>query len=258
MCAKTKAELLKLTEELPEDGFFLEHSRQRELTYIERSYSRWLEILALVQERLPNLPTRSCLDVGVSPLTFLLAGHFRKVTGLDLTGALRSRCEQAGISHREGGVTSDSSLLGMDKVDCVFCLEVLEHLHANPVKALSRLHAVLQPGGLLVLSTPNMMCLANRVLMLLNGRLHHFTYPPFSLEDPAHGFAHDRIYMPTELRSYFEAAGFHRVETRYQLHVDDKAQEGRPPLSRLVSPVPALIKRTIPSLRDGIIMLGRA
>ena len=109
-----------------------------------------------------------------------------------------------------------------------------------------------------MLSTPNLMCLANRVLMLLNKRLHHFTYPPFNTEDPTHGFAHDRIYMPSELRGYFDAAGFQRNEIRYQLHVDDRAQDGRPLLSRLISLMPGLLKRFFPSLRDGIIMLGRA
>ena len=38
--------------------------------------------------------------------------------------------------------------------DCVFCIEVLEHV-PNPWGALSEIHRVLRPGGVLALSVPN-------------------------------------------------------------------------------------------------------
>jgi hypothetical protein len=87
--------------------------------------------------------------------------------------------------------------------------------------------------------------------------LHHFTYPPFSIVDEAHGFGHDRIYMPAELRDYFAASGFQQIWTRYQYHVDDLGHENDTPLQRFISLGPAIMKRLIPPLRDGIVMIGR-
>ncbi len=253
---KTKADLLALTARQPEGAFFQEHSRVREVAYINRSFRRWTEILATARARLPNLEKRSCLDVGVSPFTFLLGSHFATVRGLDLSGAFRPRCEAAGITLHEGGVTSDQAVAGIEKVDCIFFLEVLEHLHANPVEVLKRLRSVLREGGILVLSTPNMVCFGHRVAMLANRKLRHFTYPAFAVADEAHGFGHDRIYMPAELREYFQAAGFRRSETLYHYHIDDTAQANRSLGQRTASMLPALVKRLWPSMRDSLVMVG--
>jgi SAM-dependent methyltransferase len=244
---RTMAELLALTEAQPDDAFFQEHSRKRELDYIEKSYTRWMEILELVRERLPNTRELSCLDIGTSPFTFLLPGHFKKVSGLDLTAAFRPRCEAVGVTLYEGGVTVDKAVAQVEPVDCILFLEVIEHLHVNPVKVLGRLRSALRKGGLLVVSTPNMMCFANRIRMLLNRKLSGLDYPPFTNDDEAHGFGHDRIYMPAELREYMQACGFQDVEIAYQLHY------GEAPGRRLI---PQLVKRVIPSTRDGMVGFG--
>jgi len=252
----SKSELLALTQSLPPDSFFQEHSRARELDYIERSYGRWMEVIALAKKNLGDTKTLSCLDVGCSPFTFLLQGYFKEVSVLDLTDSYRSRCEASGIKLYGGGVTSDSAVSRIGKVDCVFCLEVLEHLHANPVEVIGRLRSVLRSGGALILSTPNMMCFANRVNMLLNKRLRHFTYPPFSENDPAHGFAHDRIYSPAELEDYFRESGFGRVKTSYLYHFNDIRLVGLPPWRRLVGGMVQSLKGVVPSFRDSTVMLG--
>jgi SAM-dependent methyltransferase len=252
----TKSELLACTSSLPDDAFFQEHSRTRELTYIGRSYGRWMEIINLVRRHLPNIQERSCLDVGCSPFTFLLRGYFKKVSALDLTDAFQQRCRAASIRLYGGGLASSQAVAQVEKVDCVFCLEVLEHLHANPVDVISRLHSVLLDGGLLVLSTPNLMCFANRINMVLNKKLRHFTYPPFSEDDAAHGFAHDRIYSPAELQDYFRSSGFREVRTSYLYHFDDLRHVGLPCWRRLLSVIPQVVKAVVPPLRDGTIMLG--
>jgi hypothetical protein len=138
-----------------------------------------------------------------------------------------------------------------------FFLEVIEHVHQSPVDILKSLRGLLNPGGLLILSTPNMMCFANRVAMLFNKKLKSFTYPPFSLKDGAHWFGHDRIYMPAELRDYFVESGFQNVETLYPRHFDDLAHENFGLLGRVKSMVPAAAKSIFPSMRDGVALVGR-
>jgi SAM-dependent methyltransferase len=256
-CPATKAELLAITNDLPDGAFFQEHSRIREIAYIQRSFTRWTEIMNIARQYLPRPEKLACLDIGVSPFTFLLKNLFGQVFALDLSDSFRQRCESFGILLRGGGVTSDTALAALEKVDCVFCLEVLEHLHADPVRVVSGIRSVLRPGGVLILSTPNMMCFANRVLMLCNRKLHHFTYPPFSIIDEAHGFGHDRIYAPAELREYFAASGFKEIDTLYQLHINDMAHENDTAWQRIISVGPFIIKRLLPAMRDGVIMVGR-
>ena len=50
--------------------------------------------------------------------------------------------------------------------DVVTCLEVIEHLH-NPDNLIKEIYRVLKPGGVLILSTPNLASLTNRLLLLL-------------------------------------------------------------------------------------------
>lgn len=252
---RTKTDLFELAKALPDDAYFLEHSRSRELEYIERSYARWAETIELVQNRFPNFKGSTCLDIGTSPFTFLLNGHFQKVSGLDLSSAFSARCAAAGIQLYVGGVMRDETLAQIEKVDCIFFLEVLEHLHENPVNVLARLRSLLRPGGLLVFSTPNLACLANRVLMLLNRKLRYLDHPPYKTPDSAHGFGHDRIFMPIELWEYARASGFSEVEVAYQRHVLSHAGLSLP--RRLRALVPGIIKYLVPSTRDGTIVFAR-
>jgi len=50
--------------------------------------------------------------------------------------------------------------------DLVFMTEVLEHL-VYPDRALAEINRILRPGGYLLVSTPNLACLPNRVLLPL-------------------------------------------------------------------------------------------
>jgi len=78
----------------------------------------------------------------------------------------------------------------------VFAGEVVEHT-INDNKFLEELFRVLKPGGLLILTTPNLTSLGNRLLMLF-GKLPRFAYSEF----------HYRIYNPTLIKSKIEHAGF--------------------------------------------------
>ncbi len=52
-----------------------------------------------------------------------------------------------------------------EQFDVVFCLEIIEHLF-SPDALLRDLHSVLKPGGVLILSTPNLAYWLNRLLLL--------------------------------------------------------------------------------------------
>ena len=88
--------------------------------------------------------------------------------------------------------------------DLVLFCEVLEHLTVNPVYTLSEIHRVLKPGGMLVLSTPN-VARPDAVLRLLRGRN---IYDPYHLGAPLMGSRHSREYTFGELRELIDGCGF--------------------------------------------------
>lgn len=256
----TAADLAKwldhATEAADSDASCLEGSRKRERDYTQASLYRWHEI---VQRLLTLRHRQTCLDIGTSPFTFVLPRFFHETHTLDYSDMMATRCASAGVRFHLGGITllkgDVTAPVPADMFDCILCLEVLEHLHLNPVDILRMLQSRLKPGGTLILSTPNMMSLGNRIRMLMNRKLNHFSYPPFAdNQHPQHGHGHDRIYMPAELREYLASTGWHTYRLGYHgLRVSDRSR--RWSLGSLLAGLTAVpLKAVLPSLRQLILI----
>ncbi|MBM4040675.1 MAG: methyltransferase domain-containing protein [Planctomycetes bacterium] len=61
--------------------------------------------------------------------------------------------------------------------DCVACVDGLEHLE-NPFHTIREFARVLRPGGLLVVSTPNVSAIRSRFRFLMSGFHNKFKRPP--------------------------------------------------------------------------------
>jgi SAM-dependent methyltransferase len=94
-----------------------------------------------------------------------------------LVEAFRERLAIEGVdAHYSSESVKAGSLLALPYEDGMFaravCLDVLEHLRFDEQpRALSELHRVLQPGGELLVTVPNLAHLQSRVHFLLLGRL---------------------------------------------------------------------------------------
>jgi SAM-dependent methyltransferase len=162
--------------------------------------------------------TGACLELGANPYftTYLLDRHTR----LDLTLANyfgeAGECTQP-VSYVPPGSTErveverrsrlfnieeDVFPYDADTFDVVLFCEILEHLLMDPVAVLRQIHRVLKPGGILVLTTPNVARLEN-VLALLNGA---------NIYDPYSGYGpygrHNREYNRHELHRLLDFTGF--------------------------------------------------
>jgi SAM-dependent methyltransferase len=106
------------------------------------------------------------LDVGCATgyiaIMLLNAGH--RVTGLELNPGMAARAREAGVEVIEHDL-EEPLPLPAGSVDAVHACEVIEHLF-DTEGFLRELHRVLVPGGVLILSTPNLNSLANRFRVL--------------------------------------------------------------------------------------------
>jgi glycosyltransferase involved in cell wall biosynthesis/SAM-dependent methyltransferase len=90
----------------------------------------------------------------------------------------------------------------------VLCCELLEHLRRDPMRMMSEIYRILRDGGVLVLTTPNIVSLrALNAVIQGNHPGFYNRYP-----DPYGQFAddskHEREYTPVEISKLLEAAGF--------------------------------------------------
>ncbi len=91
--------------------------------------------------------------------------------------------------------------------DRVLCLEGIEHTQ-NPFQLAREMHRVLRPGGLVMLSTPNIHNLRSRVKFLLRGTLYWFDSREVT------GVGHISVMPLFILRHLLAEAGFRDVRVK--------------------------------------------
>jgi SAM-dependent methyltransferase len=132
-----------------------------EAGYLEYHRRRYQDTLRL----LPPGAGRRLLDVGSFPghLSALAQARGWEVVGLNNTiegaGAwteFLARCEARKIAIRSCEVEREPFPVPTASVDAVLFCELFEHLHLNPFHTLKEIFRVLRPGGLLLLTTPNL------------------------------------------------------------------------------------------------------
>ena len=181
--------------------------------YVDDSLGRFLHTWGLVRA-----DSGTCLELGANPYftTFLLENYTQ--LHLTLANFYRERGEtletvsyipfpgndRVQVVHRSKmfNVENDAFPFDTDSFDVVLFCEMIEHMTMNPLAALREIHRVLKPGGVLVLTTPNVSRLGN-VYAMINGAN---IYDPYSGHGP-YG-RHNREYTRHELHRLLEFAGY--------------------------------------------------
>lgn len=144
-----------------------------------------------------RVPKGRLLEVGCGSGVFLVAMRRRGwvVAGLEphQTSAQDLRTHH-GLDVRAGML--EDAPIQWGPFDAVALLDVIEHL-VDPAAALAKVRALLRPGGVLILATPNVASLEHRL----------FGRQWFALQPPDHLW----LFSPDSLRRTVAMAGFDQV-----------------------------------------------
>ncbi|MDR4468616.1 MAG: class I SAM-dependent methyltransferase [Nitrospira sp.] len=136
----------------------------------------------------------------------------------------------------------------------VFALEIIEHL-TSPFHLLTEAFRILQSGGHLVLTTPNVTRIGN-VFKLLIGRSPNDRLAPPGYQNPDDEWRpHAREYAMHELADMLRQTGFAIVESRYFLGEDTQdCRQGASQQGINLAKLPFYI---VPHLRGSLLIVGR-
>lgn len=185
--------------------------------YLQERYHalRLWEIRRSVEVKMPasrgNVPSILELGAGSPMLALLLAEDGYAVTASDIEPAVLEslRCAQLAAVAIDASSSFGASV---GKFDCVIAGEVIEHLY-DPVFFLKQCRDALRPGGIVVLSTPNLATLQDRWRFM-------FGRAPRQV-DPLHPYLwlHIRPFTVSLLKALGEHTGLSVVRVRSNLVV---------------------------------------
>lgn len=252
---------------------FLKSSDQfKDSSYFNMQSFRYRKLLSYVESYKTG---RRVLDVGAAPghMSVTLAEAGYNVTGIVMNldeywepdqRQFARQFQEASVAIVRADIANEPFPLPDKSFDTVLFTEVLEHIGTFPLNVMKEIFRVLAPGGIMILTTPNVWHLSNRIRCI-------FGKTPFvSLEDmislPVH-MRHSREYKKAEVETLVTMGGFEIVRSEYRnwhlwvtMNPETSRFENRFRLiswhqlgKLLINP----IKMIIPCVRDSILIVAR-
>lgn len=150
------------------------------------------------------------LEFGSIPpiLTTCLSRLGYDVTGLDLKpDRFQSHITKDNLKIEQVDFETEKLPFEDNSFDVAIFNEVFEHLRINPIFTLSEVYRALKPGGLLMLSTPNLMSWKGWYNFVFKSKLSPNLYNEYKkLENLGH-MGHVRLYSPGEVSQFLKEIG---------------------------------------------------
>ena len=189
--------------------------RTTHVSYFINHRQRFLNDLLLIEK---YRTSGEILEIGSHPyhLTYAMKRVGYDVVGLDIDP---SRMDNFVKKHDLRVVACDIEKGPIPFEDEAFPLilfnEVFEHLRIDPIKTLIEINRVLRPGGVMILSTPNLYAL-HRIFLFLIGRGIKDPYGAFKQMHDVGYMGHIREYSVKEVNRFLTNTGFKVAAVHYR------------------------------------------
>lgn len=190
------------------------------VSYVSNHAARIALDLAAISNHVGTTPR--ILEVGSIPLllTTALSRAGYDVTGVDLAPErYASAIKRVGLNVARCDIEMEALPFEDRSFDVVIFNELLEHLRINPVFTLSQVARVIQPGGTLFLSTPNLKSLGGLRNLLLRDRAYSCSadiYTEYRKLEVLGHMGHVREYTVTEVADFLRHLGLVTEEIIYR------------------------------------------
>jgi SAM-dependent methyltransferase len=119
---------------------------------------------------------------------------------------VKAGSERFSIDVRVANVERDALGFEAGEFDVALCMEVLEHLGYSPSHMFAEIHRALKPGGLLLVTVPNLINIKRTVSMVFN-RTSEVPYSGYGIYG-----RHQREFAPSEVVRLLEACNYEVLE----------------------------------------------
>ncbi len=226
---------------------------------------RGRKIARLFQKHLAS--AQRLLDIGCGPGTLGIylkdILHAQEVYGIEISDTRVAAARQRGIKCVQTDLNENPIPFEDNGFDAIFCGEVIEHL-VDPDYLLDEIHRTLAPGGVCVLTTPNLAAWVNRIALFLGWQPFHtavsFRYEvgrPRFLGSEGARLDHLRVFTCGALKQLLRLHHFRILEVTGSPLMDgfdaSSLKSMRGFLARALSPLDAILSRA-PALSSGIIV----
>lgn len=150
------------------------------------------------------------LDVGASPfhITFCLKQLGFEVTGVDINpDPFKSFINKYNLVIKKTNIETEELPFKTNAFDFIIFNEVFEHLRINPIFTLKEINRVLKPGGVLLLTTPNLYAI-HKIFMFNLGKSFNDAYDEFNKLNIYGYIGHIREYSTSEIRKFLQNTNF--------------------------------------------------
>jgi SAM-dependent methyltransferase len=154
------------------------------------------------------------LEYGAIPLvmTGALAALEYEVSAVDIKPERFAKAiTSLGLDVRKCDVETEPVPFASETFDAVLFNELFEHLRINPVFTLREAYRVLKPGGLLLMSTPNLRSFRGIRNLLLHNQGHAVSagvYQQYEKLESLGHMGHVREYTTREVSDFLARVGF--------------------------------------------------
>ena len=185
--------------------------------WLEHNKSRIFDTLKWIQKR--NTRHLSMAEIGPGGIGLCAFQNFNcSLDAYDCTDWFKSLYSTENIPWKIIDFNQSFSF-PENQYDIILFCEVIEHLCQYPIEVLTKLKMGLKPGGILFVSTPNLIRLSNRLRMVMGREI----FSEFSQESLVMG--HLREYTVPEMVNLFEKSGFKNIESEMKCYPDTRSPQ---------------------------------